>query len=673
MGTVAGMAKVGMAKVGMAKVGMAKRATMRAIGHRLMRLDWLLWSLSAIGLSPGIATATPPDPRAIGEAIAPDLLTNDLLTNDLLTDAEIPQIAPVEPIDSGLPIAPAKLVESIESGEAIHRASVVPPRPEPVTIAAEIPAPVIAPAEFIEASPAIDGPLARRAMAEPSTASSQPPDHRAGQPAAPLPDLAADPIEPINPLSQLTDVQPTDWAFQALQSLSERYGCLSGYPDGFFRGDRPLSRYEFAAGLATCLDGLQGAIARATDSAATRADLAAIERLQGDFRSELSQLAGRVTTLESQVEQLERQRFSPTMLLGGEVIFGLAAAAGDNPPGDNENAVTFSHLTRLQLVTSFSGKDRLRLQLATGNLANNGYAGRQSLGTDMARLSYQADLDNNLQLDLLDYRFAVWGDHVVLTLRPVGFDLSSVLTANSPFFDTGRGAISRFAEGSPLFKLGALDAGVGADWLLWDKGRLQFAYGTGNSANPNEGVFGSDRSAWGVQLLTKPAATVLTGIAYINAYDDRGYLNTFTGSLNADLSGKLDKAAQIHGLSGTVQWRVSEQITLSAWGGWVWTNYLDRSDSALSTTYAGSLAWSDPFGREGDLWAFVVGQPLRLARGTGDVEADSSRGLHLETFYRFKVGDRISITPGIFVVTQSEHDDDRGAIVVGTIRTTFRF
>ena len=58
----------------------------------------------------------------------------------------------------------------------------------------------------------------------------------------------------VTSVSQLADVQPTDWAFQALQSLVERYGCIAGYPDGTYRGKRALSRYEFAAGLNACLD-----------------------------------------------------------------------------------------------------------------------------------------------------------------------------------------------------------------------------------------------------------------------------------------------------------------------------------------------------------------------------------------------------------------------------------
>ena len=38
-----------------------------------------------------------------------------------------------------------------------------------------------------------------------------------------------------------SDVYPTDWAYQALSNLLERYGCVAGYPGGSFLGSRPLS------------------------------------------------------------------------------------------------------------------------------------------------------------------------------------------------------------------------------------------------------------------------------------------------------------------------------------------------------------------------------------------------------------------------------------------------
>jgi hypothetical protein len=47
-------------------------------------------------------------------------------------------------------------------------------------------------------------------------------------------------IAQVTFVSQLSDVQPTDWAFPALQSLVERYGCIAGYPDGTYRGNGAL-------------------------------------------------------------------------------------------------------------------------------------------------------------------------------------------------------------------------------------------------------------------------------------------------------------------------------------------------------------------------------------------------------------------------------------------------
>ncbi|MEM9771210.1 MAG: iron uptake porin [Cyanobacteria bacterium P01_D01_bin.73] len=476
---------------------------------------------------------------------------------------------------------------------------------------------------------------------------------------------------PVTSVSDLTDVDPTHWAFQALRSLVERYGCISGYGDRTFRGNRALTRYEFAAALNTCLDQIGAQIDAATQDGVREEDLATVRRLQREFQQELAELDSRVGDLEQRVETLENQQFSTTAVLGGEVIFGLTGAAiGDDTPGGGDREVTFSHLTRMQIVSSFTGRDRLRLQWSLGNAG--GLSGRDSLGTDMARLSFQGDSGNEMQLDLLDYRFAAFSDRVVFTVRPVGFDLSSVLTANSGFFDSGRGSISRFGEASPVFKLGALDVGGGFDWLVSDTVRFQVAYGVGDGDDPEFGILGSDRSAAGAQILVKPSPTILAGLAYINGYSDTGRLDTFTGSLNADLSGDRIEPAQIHAVSGTVQWRVSPSLTLGAWGAWFWTDFLESDARATTNTYLFSAAFSDPFNREGDLLAFLIGQPPRLYDGDG-VPTDDEVGLHIEAFYRFAVNDNISITPGIFLLTAPEHDSDNDAIVVGTLRTTFRF
>ena len=60
--------------------------------------------------------------------------------------------------------------------------------------------------------------------------------------------------EQVTSISQFGDVKPTDWAYQALTNLIDRYGCVAGYPNGTFDGGRTLARFEAAALLNACLD-----------------------------------------------------------------------------------------------------------------------------------------------------------------------------------------------------------------------------------------------------------------------------------------------------------------------------------------------------------------------------------------------------------------------------------
>ncbi len=120
--------------------------------------------------------------------------------------------------------------------------------------------------------------------------------------------------------SQFSDVSPSDWAFQALDDLVRRYDCLKGYPDGTYRGNRSLSRYEFAAGLNACLQQIERLIAETTAEFVTRDDLEVLRRLLQEFEAELATLGSRVDNLEGRVAFLEDNQFSTTTKLQGEVI-----------------------------------------------------------------------------------------------------------------------------------------------------------------------------------------------------------------------------------------------------------------------------------------------------------------------------------------------------------------
>lgn len=474
----------------------------------------------------------------------------------------------------------------------------------------------------------------------------------------------------VTSVSELADVQPSDWSYDALRLLVEQYDVIEGYPDGRFRGNQPMTRYEFAAALARALDRIQERAQAGDRPSATT--LETLERLQDEFASELATVRDRVDQLEPRVAALQANTFSTTVQLNGEVILGLSTADGGNPPGSGEASTVFTATTNLQLGGSFTGRDAFRVGLSAGTFGNRGFASPTVLNTNMALLSFQSETDGNLELSSLEYRFAI-GDRLVITLKPVGFSLISVLSPNSIYSSAGDGAISRFASFNPVFRIGGLDSGVGADFLLTDRARLQVAYGARNASDSDQGLFASDQRALGVQLYTRPFDDVTLGLAYINAFSEDGALYTFTGSNNADISGGFGEPAAIHAISGTMQWRMTPGLVLGAWGGVIGTDSLPTDAAALSTTYLFSLGFPDIFGREGDLFAVMLGQPPRLRIGTLIEREDDGSGLHYEVFYRWRVNDHIAITPGFFIVTQPGHIEDNNTIFVGTLRTTLRF
>ena len=129
--------------------------------------------------------------------------------------------------------------------------------------------------------------------------------------------------EQVTSISQFSDVYPTDWAYQALSNLIERYGCVAGYPDGTYRGGRAMTRFEAAALLNACLD----RITEVTDE---------LKRLMKEFEKELAILKGRVDGLEARVGELEATQFSTTTKLSGQatMVIGGVNASGDDPDGD---------------------------------------------------------------------------------------------------------------------------------------------------------------------------------------------------------------------------------------------------------------------------------------------------------------------------------------------------
>jgi hypothetical protein len=363
----------------------------------------------------------------------------------------------------------------------------------------------------------------------------------------------------VTSVSQLTDVKPTDWAFQALQSLVERYGCIAGYPDKTYRGNRAMTRFEFAAGLNACLDRVNELIAAATADLVKKEDLATLQKLQEEFAAELATLKGRVDSLEARTATLEKQQFSTTTKLQGSVWFNITGAgagrdvtyegpnAGVDNPGNGrffatrdpvtgqptrqtsgKPQTTFGFLSWLTLNTSFTGKDSLITQLAGGNSISpyNQYASAgffnaagtpffdQSAGTVNGRsdvvihdLFYSFPLNDSIKITVGPrvnwYRHFDFNRFNFIFNSGASFDTSNGTQSNA--VDRGSGAIVEWNI-NPQFRFVVGYLGENTEFLP-----SQFGYNT--SSNPASGLFNGTNTS-SAELTFSPSSTFNLRLQY---------------------------------------------------------------------------------------------------------------------------------------------------------------
>lgn len=532
-------------------------------------------------------------------------------------------------------------------------------------------------------------------------------------------------MEQVTSVSQLADVRPTDWAFQALQSLVERYGCIVGYPDRTFRGNRALSRYEFAAGLNACMDRINELIAASTADLIKQSDLDTLQRLADTFANDLAAIKTRVGDLESRTTVLEARQFSATTKFNGEVIGYLGDAFGRTASDANET--TISHRVRLNFDTSFNGKDRLRTRLQASNLRlfsagspnitnqpGGGFGAPQRFAStfpnafsDEARIlpSFASEGRNNsaVFIQYLAYEFPV-GDRLNLYIHAGETD-PTFLGADpiSPFSDFATGSISNFANSNPLYYPMGNQAGFGFDFKLTDWLTLAAGYagqGAGGIGDPNfpgasSGIFNGGYTAFG--QLTAYVGNLTAGMFYMNTYTPQFGIDTLAGSNSAKVSTggfstPFDDRVNADNFGFIANYRVSDSLQLGGWIGYANARVLGVDTLGAATgnrgnvkvlNYAVTLAFPDLL-LKGNLGGIVFGmQPRVIDTSNARVAAaiglpdgrreDRNVGFHIEAFYRIQLNDNLSITPGIFWLTAPNHDARNPDAFVGILRTSFVF
>jgi hypothetical protein len=496
----------------------------------------------------------------------------------------------------------------------------------------------------------------------------------------------------VTAVSQLSDVRPTDWAFTALQSLVERYGCIAGYPDRTYRGKKALSRYEFAAGLNACLDKINEIISAGLADKVSKEDLATLKKLQEEFAAELATLRGRVDALDTKVAKLEAQQFSTTTKLNATVIFALADTFGgvgtgtalQNPQKTtNSTNVNFSYRARLNFDTSFTGKDLLRTRLQSGNNPQLGSA----TGTDMARLAFRQDTVNTFQIDKFYYRFPI-GESLTAYVGANALDTDDIANTLNPYFESSdKGALSRFGRFDPLLFRAPSGAGLGLVYKINPQFTVAASYLANSGSTPNAasaigqgGLFNGGYSA-NVQLVFAPTSDLKFGLAYARTFEP-GSLLDLSGSTGSNFGNKpfataanvgFDTSADRYGAQ--FSWKASKGFNLGGWVGFA--NARQQSGVGAGNTanlfnWSINLAFPDLFA-EGNTGGIIFGQPPKVTSNTNGLRVDPDTSYLLELQYNFRLSKNITVTPGVFAVFNPNHNNLNPTTWVATIRTLFTF
>lgn len=547
-------------------------------------------------------------------------------------------------------------------------------------------------------------------------------------------DTANQQMSQITNVQQLQDVSPTDWAYEALRSLVERYGCISGFPNNTYRGNQPLSRYEFAAGLNSCLNQIERLIASSDNISS--ADLVTVQRLSQEFAAELATIGGRVDELESRVAVLEDNQFSTTTKFNGNVFLNLTGAtasddvlaetvsldtpfnlrragrdANNNPivsTISEDPEITWGYYSWLNFNSSFTGEDNLTVQLVAGNgnsPANNYVSAGlyNTFGTPFTDQTGTASGTSDVEIRELFYDFPI-GDKLRVVVGPRINWYRYFDNNNYTFFLTGASSFN--SSGGTL--VNPIDRGSGAivtydlnDIITFKLGYLgentEFLPSAffNTSSDPNKGLFSATQTLTAeIDFAIADRANVR--LLYTRAtldnnqplFDGDGNLTGFGvgGATGEPIYGVIDD-----GFGGTigdapadtfalnVDLKIFEQLGIFGRYNYGSTNIFPRNPAleegeVNAQAFQAGLAFPD-LGKEGALATISFVVPFDVLEGEEYLASglgDGGTQFDLEATYNFPVNDNLSILPAFYYINNPNNFEDNPDIYVGNLRMQFR-
>jgi Carbohydrate-selective porin, OprB family len=514
---------------------------------------------------------------------------------------------------------------------------------------------------------------------EPAVANAAPSLDSLAAPVAPAAEL--EPQAAVNPPAQVAvnaSAAPNP-RLESLQNLNSRHNCSKTQVDS------TASAEQINLAVTECLEAMEVKIA-ADPASVTSEDLNQLKALAQSFRSEAGALSDRLTKVEERIAQQPTDNFSTTTKLVGEVIVAANDVFG-NSTGDTNTTLT--NRVRLNFRTSFTGKDMLITRLQARNTTS--FSGPTAANTPLVRLGFEGDEGNAEYIHLLQYQFPL-GANTRVTANTVGNEPDTYLGKNfNPVLaPAGTGAISRFGRFNPIYRLSGEGAGATIDHKFSPQFGVAVGYGVpkatftdGIANDPENGVNGggifNGSNLFFSQLSYSPNENLDLGLLYARSYHaGGGGVTGGTGSAFANSPfGAVPTTANHFSLLAST--KLSPTVVLSGWAGLTNANRETAAGgSADSWNAAATLAFND-VGGKGSTLGFVLGIPPSVTGNSANAaRKDKDTPFHLETFYKYKVSDNLSITPGLVMILNPNSgagptSGSNSTLFLGTVRTTFSF
>jgi hypothetical protein len=451
------------------------------------------------------------------------------------------------------------------------------------------------------------------------------------QEAEPEDPVDQDPMGQVTSVSQLTDVRPGDWAFQALQTLVERYGVIAGYPDRTFRGNQPLTRYEFVAAINQVIGRIEEQLLAGDVGGTAQQDVLTIRRLINAYGVAINNLRSRLDNLSNRIAAQERQQFSTTTKLNARTDLALTSGRRDG--------LRAIARVRLGLTTSFQGSDRLITELEAGNNETDAIGkahgdGQNLLGTT-GILADGGGLDAagavpGLRVRKLYYGFSPT-DNLTIAAGPK-LPPSDFIDRNSYADQTGDTFSSSFFLNNPLIVQNELDrtsgAGVAIDWIIQPNLSLRGLYAAADSANPTTGIF---RDRYQATIEAEYRAQPFTvRLQYSRAEVNGTTINA--GGINAEWT--TQRRFGVFGLFGRL-----------GFGSYRGFNTLLQQDLDLDPKTWALGASIQNFLIPGSKAGIAIGQPF-VTRGLGNATQTN-----FEAYFGLALSEQINFSPSLLVVS----------------------